>query len=598
MIDENNLPTIAAPAGEDSALTGALSLHAATARRSWAVPAVADGLMLLIGGLAAVLRLGELARLPLSPAEATAALPSWQFWTANPVTAAPLSPAYFTFTNLVMALGVGGDTAARLMPALFGLLTVLLPWLARGKVRPAAYLTAALFLAVSPILVAVSRTAGGDAFALFALLALALAWLRWDDGRAWPLLAGAALGLGLASSPLFYTGLIPLVVAATLTGGAGRLGQRAARTAALSAAVVFVAAATCALLYLPGLGAALRLAFHWVQQFGLAAGQPGLAAGLASPFLALLRYDPAATLGLVALVWRRGERFGLFVGLWAALILPLMLLQAGEMVNVAALLLPAYLLTGLLAGEVWARREPRASRRTAVGAALLILALGALLVVAGGRIARLGLLAGEYGPLMTVAALAFALAGVAVIVSMAWDNAAARRGVLAGIALLLLFWQWGAAMQLSRQGANDPRERWVAAGTDDDVPVMMELLRRTSLQVTSSERDLTIFSLVDSPVLRWYLRDYLQASFGATLPHDWDAGLSAAADVVIAPLDAQPELPADYFGADFGLERHEVAPGPLVLAEALKWWLFRESTAPANEERVVLWIRSDLVAPQ
>ena len=41
--------------------------------RAWASFTIADGLMLLIGGLAAWLRLGDLAGLPLSPAEATAA---------------------------------------------------------------------------------------------------------------------------------------------------------------------------------------------------------------------------------------------------------------------------------------------------------------------------------------------------------------------------------------------------------------------------------------------------------------------------------------------------------------------------------------------
>jgi hypothetical protein len=406
--------------------------------------------------------------------------------------------------------------------------------------------------------------------------------------------AGAALGLGLTSSPLFYTGLIPLIIAIALTGGAGRLAGRSTRAALLSAAIVFVAVSTCLLLYPAGFGAALRLSFHWAQQLGLE-GE------LVSPLLALLRYDPAAALlGPVALVWawRRGERTGMLLGLWAALILPIVLLQAGVMVNVAAVLLPAYLLIGLLAGEVWARREPGDSRRTAAGAAILILGLGALLLTAGGRIARLGLLSGEYGPLLGMAALAFALAGIAVIVSMVWDNAAARRGVMAGIAALLLFWQWGSAMQLSRLGANDPRERWVESGSDDDLPVMVELLRQASLQATNSEQDLAVFSLVDSPVLRWYLRDYSQAQFGATLPFDWPAdatGAAEMADVIIAPLDVQPELPADYFGADFGLERHETEPGPPVLGEALKWWLFRESAAPVNEERVVLWIRSDLI---
>jgi hypothetical protein len=211
------------------------------------------------------------------------------------------------------------------------------------------------------------------------------------------------------------------------------------------------------------------------------------------------------------------------------------------------------------------------------------------MLAAGGRIARLGLLSGEYGQLLSLAALAFGLAGIVVIVSMAWDSRNARRGVLVGIGLLLIFWQWGSAMQLSRQGANDPRGRWVITGTDDDVSVMVDLLRRTSRQTANSDRDLAVFSLVDSPVLRWYWRDFNDFQIGQTLPFE------STADVVIAPVDIQPDLPVDYFGADFGLERHEFAPAPFTLGEALKWWLFRESTAAVHDERVVAWIRSDLV---
>ena len=151
------------------------SLTAASAppveARRWAAGfTVADGLMLLIGLLAAVARFMNLGAQPLSPAEADAALTSWQFARGVPLTATPDSPAYFTFTSLIMSLGGDGDAAARLAPAVFGLLTVLLPWLWRGRFRPGVWLTAGALLAVSPIQMIISRTAGGEAIALFALL--------------------------------------------------------------------------------------------------------------------------------------------------------------------------------------------------------------------------------------------------------------------------------------------------------------------------------------------------------------------------------------------------------------------------------------------
>lgn len=558
---------------------------------------VADGLMLLIGGLAAWLRFGDLARLPLSAAEAAAALANWQFWSAGPLDVAVSSPAYFAFTHLVMSLGAAGDAAARAVPAVFGLLTVLLVWLLRGRARPVAWLAAGLFLAVSPLLVAVSRTAGGDAIALFALMLIGVS-VQWsmvsDTGSRRAILAGVGLGLGLASSPLFYTGLVGLLGAALVAqpGRQGRL-PGSLRHGGIAAGIAFAVVATSLLLYPAGLGAALRLFPTWLGQFALPSGNDAF-----SPLLALLRYEPAVfVLGLPAVVWAimRGRRAGQLLSVWYGLSLLVVVLQPGAMANAAVVTLPAYLLAGLLAAEIAGQRAayPADGRRATLYTTLAILGLGALFLAAAGRFARLNLLTGENSMLIALAVLAFVLAGAAVVLAMAWESPTARRGALAGAAALLLFWQWGAAWQLSRLGANDPRERWVQAGTDDDVRVMIPLLESISRQVTNSERDLSIFSQVDSPVLRWYLRDFIGFQSGPALP------ANASADVIITPADVEPALPSDYFGADFGLEQREIPNvGPTVVSDALKWWLFRESTAATEGRRVIVWVRSDLARPE
>lgn len=567
--------------------------HPPRVARRLTVFTVADGLMLLIGLLAVWLRFGELARLPLSAAEATAALASHSFWTAGTPAITPISPAYFTFTNLIMGLGADGDAAARFVPALFGVMTVLLPWLWRGRARPFVWLAAALFMAVSPLLTAVSRTAGGDAIALFALLLVVVAGLDDRMGRGRAVALGAGLGLGLTTSPLFYTGLITLLPAAWIAGAGRSLPPaRRLQTIALSAAVTFLLVASFVLLYPAGIGAALRLFPAWLGQFGLAAADLNT---LFSPWLALLRYEPAVfVLGVPAGVWAmaRRNRGGMGLAVWLGLLLVVMVLQPGVISNAAAALLPGTLLVGLLAETVFGARdayrfaEQRMFWSTAVG----LLGLGALVLAAFGRFARLNLLTGENANLIVAAALAFVLAGLAVVLAMAWESAAARRGAFVGLAALLLFWQWGSAWQLSRLGANDPRERWVISATDDSAPVMISLLRSTSLQMTNSERDLNIFSTVESPVLDWYLRDFAGYESGAAVP------LDMAADVVIAPAGAELALPSDYFGTDFGLTQRELPPAePSTLSNMLKWLLFRESDAPLETERVVLWIRSDLV---
>ena len=138
----------------------------------------------------------------------------------------------------------------------------------------------------------------------------------------------------------------------------------------------------------------------------------------------------------------------------------------------------------------------------------------------------------------------------------------------------------------------------MTVGTDDDVPLLMNLLGRVSRQTANSNTDLDVFSTVDSPVLRWYFRHFGRFMTGATLPVDTTAAVVVTAD------DAQPQLPNDYFGADFGLAQHEVASAPLFteggspLAETLNAWLFHKSTTQRIQQRVVVWLRSDLATAE
>jgi len=118
-------------------------------------------------------------------------------------------------------------------------------------------------------------------------------------------------------------------------------------------------------------------------------------------------------------------------------------------------------------------------------------------------------------------------------------------------------------------------------------------LREISRQATNSDFDLAIFSTIDIPVLRWYLRDYKQAQFGNTIP------ANAAHEAIISPAEqTELALNSPYLGTDFGLARVSLQPqpGPSAALDALRWWLFHESTTIVNQEQVILWIRSDLTA--
>jgi hypothetical protein len=143
---------------------------------------------------------------------------------------------------------------------------------------------------------------------------------------------------------------------------------------------------------------------------------------------------------------------------------------------------------------------------------------------------------------------------------------------------------------MTHQAANEPRERWVRVGTDDDTIRLADTLHDLSWQIDGSASGLTLFSGIDSPVLRWYLRDFSNATFGQSVP-------PAVQQTAIITTDTdEPAFSSDYMGTDFVLSR-TAAPGggDSSIEQTLRWWLFHEHPSPAMPERVVLWVPADIL---
>ncbi len=123
------------------------------------------------------LRLARLGWPPLTDSEAVRALaaaagtpkPS-AFWLALP----PTDPAYSALTSvLLQALG-SKEFVVRIIPAIAGIGVLLLPWMLRKRIGTGAAFVAACLLAISPVMLASSRTAGGSSLAVLGgFLALA-----------------------------------------------------------------------------------------------------------------------------------------------------------------------------------------------------------------------------------------------------------------------------------------------------------------------------------------------------------------------------------------------------------------------------------------
>lgn len=563
---------------------------------------IADGLFALILLLGGIIRFVELGRLPLSEAEAALALSVWQFWQPGAESLAISSPAYFTLTMPLSLVFGFSDAVMRLAPAVFGLGVAALPWLLRSRLGTVGALVTSLFLAISPLVVVVSRTAGGEAMALFALLLLLTGWVLYRDTAVemWLYLAAAATGLGLAASPLFYSGLAALALGWLVVRlfrlpffGAQkeRPGGKTWLRALLVGGGVFVALSS-SLLWVPGgMGSAAGFLGQWLAQFGGGNGR-----SLAEPFLAVIRYEPALLLlGLLGIAWAiwRHDGWGLLLVYWLAAILLLMLVQPGAMSLAVLAILPGYMLVGLVADYVLAKESWNRLTWLVSGGLLLVLFL---ILVNISRFLRVITFDPQEIRYIVVMLLALVAALMLMYFVMTVNLTAVSQGILLAFIGFLTVITWGSGWWLGHQAANDPRERWVAAGTEADVRLLASTLHDLSYQFRNAAADLDLVSSVDTPVLRWYLRDFEQTAWGNTLP------VMTAQTVMITPAETEQAVAEAYTGQDFRIGQTSLPTTPMTLSwetavETLRWWLFHETGAPVQHNSVILWVRSDLAQP-
>ena len=560
---------------------------------------LADLLFALVLVVAAVMRLVNLNSLPLSPDEAAQAWQTWAFWQPDTNVILTGSPAYFTLTTLLTQLVGTSDTTMRLVPALFGMGIVFVPWLGRRMLGKVTALVASLLLAVSPLQVVMARSAGGDAIALFALLLVVMAYVRYRETAVSPnpSLILAAVGLGLASSPLFYSGFITLLAAWGIQHVIGlelfkadvpEMSREGWKTAVLTGIIVFLAVSSMVFWNPSGLGAAARQVANWFSQFN-----PANNAGMITdPFLAVARYEPILmTLGLLVIMWAswRTHPFASFCIYWIAAILVLMLVQRGAISNAVLLTLPGFLMIGLFANELFAEKMNTTGWLLGSGTFLLLI----LALVNLARYARRYQFEPEKLENVWMILFAFAFGFTILYFILSWDVKAVYQGALFGVLAFFVFFSWGTGWWLGHYAANDPRERWVTEGTDSDLLFMLPVIAEVAEEVANSIQDLDVYSSVDSPVLRWYLRDVDQVQFSETLPP------GTANEVIITPIDADLALGSDYMGGDYGFLSTEPeslnAGSQTPFMDTLRWWFFHESSVVVPESRIILWLRADIM---
>lgn len=599
------------------------------------------GLYILAAAVALLLRLMNLGHAPLTEAEAREALAVWRFVQAAPGVA-PLqvvSPLWFALTSFAFAMFGSSEFMVRLWPALAGSALVLMPLTFRRELGRGAALAASGLLAVSPVLLAASRTADGATLAALSLWLMVAGWRRFvdrDDGRGLAL-TGAALGMGLADGPRFFSvvaaGLFALVVVVLarpetvrdVRDALRRLRPHAGRVL-LVAVTVFVAASSAALVNRPGLAAAGQAAPVWLSGWApSAAARPvslvpmifgvyeplALVFGLVGLYVAYLagmlravvaRFQTALELPgaprrdvpperLAAARGRSVEK-ALGAAALGALVFALAYpaRQAGDALWVALplTLLAAMMLVEAMGGE-GNEEWPTVGAQAAVLLVMLVFAYFNVAAFARG-----------YQPNTSPYATTLLLAGgvlllgvvVTILFSAGWSRQAAVRGATVSVGAAMLVGTLAAGLGLTQWRAADPRELWSPDLTTDPIRLLMQTVRDVSNREAGNDSDLEIVVLNDPArddrhgLLGWELRGYPNAVFVDALSPTIGAPLVIADAGVV-----DPTLGSAYVGQKFGVFGHW-AQAPQTLAGWIDWWLFR--AVSVDYARKVVWVRQDV----
>lgn len=576
------------------------------------------GLAFILALLVRLLRLGEV---PLSDAEAAWALQAFDLARGLPIDFGP-QPGYVNLTAVLFFALQSSNFVARLLPALAGSALVLAPAFFRERLGEKAAIVLAFVLAFEPGLLALSRTAGSP---ILAISLVVLAWGAWRNG--FVRLAGFLAGLALLSGSALWPGLIGLALALVLARYFSpdipfEFDREQARQALYFAVGTYLVFGSLFLLAPGGLGAGLASLGDFFARFTADAGAP-----VWLPLAALFFYQfPALVLALVSLarLFERRDPLVIFLGLWFLFSLLLALLfPSRQVADLGWSLLPLATLAALEAAR-WLRSiapiieiyypklaepsdfsaalpdaddeilepEPRpvyvsSAVWETLGMSLLtfILLAFAWLNFTGAALVTFDAAATQLRWLVTAGALVL-LALSVLLVAFGWSKQVAAQGFFWGMLPALAIYSLALAAFAANLRPTATVEMWPTGPQTREIGVIATQAREISLMAHGADLALRIALVdVDSPALRWLLRDWRVSSSKAL-------ALESNPDLIIMPSQASmPELEAGYRGATLAFRSYPGWEGTL-LDEWLRWVVNHD--LPQGYETVLFWARTDL----
>jgi hypothetical protein len=558
--------------------------------------------------LGAVLRFSNLGSAPLSDSEASLALQAMYLTRDSQGFQAILAqPGYLVLTQGWFSLIGSSNFGARFWPAFAGCLLPIVPWLLSKaqwglRINRPTWIIMAYGLALTPGLVATARLASGQMMVMsFTWLAIAL----FISNK--PIMAGIAAGAALASGPTAVTGVAilglgwllakqlariqspqtnPEIIQPTTRESANHRREYLKLIAAMGATILLLS--TGIFRFPAGLAGWFEALPEYLRGWFTSSSVPAMRL-----LIALTVYQPIAVIfsipggirGLLSKTTNPEERLlaltslsWIFIGLLIILINP-----ARQVADVIWVIVP---LIALASWEISHYLPEGRIHPVSILHALLLIILMGLLWYSLASISRIPAEDTERTARWLIVAGVFTFGALTtILIQLGWSWKIARYGLVWGVLGGLLLFSTSMLSGAIYMRSNQPQELWAPPPAPGQADLVLQTLQELSWRSTGRPGSIDVVSLVDSPSLRWLLRNFSNARFANQL----ESG--SMPSVLITPQDqTAPELPASYLGQDFTWANYPGWEG--ALPNDLPGWItFRR--APLEQRSIILWARSD-----
>jgi len=566
-------------------------------------------------GTGIFLRFYNLGVTPLTENEAAQALQALEFSTHTlnlQSTNIGIQPLYIILTGLVFSIFGASEFLARFWPALSGSMLVFLPALFRHELGNKAMLVLAFALALDPSLVIVSRQANGPMVAVSLSI---LAFGFWHTRQA--MIAGVFAGLALLGGPACFMGLVDIGItyailaamkfkdrksdqdkAQKLPGISAPPGQalpsriQDGRIFIISLLTTLLIVGTFLLQFPQGLTDWFESLWIYLQGWippSEVSTQLILSAFLLYEFFVLVFSISGIIHQLI-----QGETHGINRLLtfnlpltFATVSLMTLLMYSGREVNqLTWTIIPLWVIASIEIAEYIPEKRPDIVSLLTSGLVLLLATLYWNTLISTDQI---GEIPGLPWYLLRIALLGgiFAL-GLLVImlIALGWSWPIARDGLVGGLSVVMLIYSISVLWGASQLRMNLPQELW----SHPPATGQADLLRKTITDLSNWNfgmiNQIDIQARVDTPSLRWELRDFSNTRFSKNQNEIQNPALIITSEDGDASGTSIP-----YRGQDFIWHIHPDWTGEIP-SPFLNWFTFRQT--PLKYDYLVLWARNDL----